>query len=252
VNAPDRVDGLLRRLSLRLLPGCCVQCGAASERGIDLCPSCEADLPWNRACCARCALPLSQPEARCGRCLKAAPEFDAAFCAFRYEWPLDSLVTRFKFAADLAAGAVLARLLHAYLVERVAATDGSPRLMMPIPLHEDRLRERGFNQALELARPLARLSGIALAVEGMHRLRATPRQTGLNALHRRRNVRGAFVVDVDVRDRHVVLVDDVITTAATVRECAKTLKRAGAASVQVWAVARAAVGARAGAAVGAA
>jgi ComF family protein len=249
VNALDQVDGLLRRFSFRLLPGCCVQCGGASERAIDLCVRCETDLPWNHSCCARCALPLQQPEARCGRCMKAVPEFNAALCAFRYEWPLDSLVTRFKFGADLAAGAVLARLMNAYLAERIAPiADVSDRLMMPIPLHEDRLRERGFNQALELARPLARLSGIGLATQGMHRVRATPRQTGLNALHRRRNVRGAFVVDADVRDRHVVLVDDVITTAATVRECAKTLKRAGAASVQVWAVARAAVGGTAGAA----
>jgi ComF family protein len=185
--------------------------------------------------------------------MKAVPEFDAALCAFRYEWPLDSLVTRFKFGADLAAGAVLARLLNAYLAERIAPiADASSRLMMPIPLHEDRLRERGFNQALELARPLARLSGIRLATQGMRRLRSTPRQTGLNALNRRRNVRGAFVVEADVRDRHVVLVDDVITTAATVRECARTLKRAGAASVQVWAVARAAVGGNAGTTVGAA
>lgn len=249
MKAPNLVDSPSRRASFRLLPGCCVQCGAASERAVDLCLRCEEDLPWNRLCCARCALPLSQSEVRCGRCMRVVPEFDAAHCAFRYEWPLDSLITRFKFGGDLAAGAVLTNLLKSYLAERIAApAPTSARLMMPVPLHDDRLCERGFNQALELAKPLSRFFGMALLPQGMQRKRATPQQTGLNALHRRRNVRGAFVVDVDVRDRQVILVDDVITTAATVRECAKTLKRAGAASVQVWALARAAVGAKAAAA----
>jgi ComF family protein len=199
------------------------------------------DLPWNIACCARCALPLPRAESLCGRCLKVLPEFDQALCAFRYEWPLDALTTRFKFSADLAAGRVLSGVLAQYLDER-AQKVSAPQWIIPVPLHSDRLRTRGFNQALELARPLSRAFGIPLLPEGLRRLRATPPQTGLNALHRRRNVRGAFVADADVRDRHVALIDDVITTAATVRECAKVLKRAGAASVQVWALARAGLG----------
>lgn len=240
-----RVDGFLRSLSFRLLPGCCVQCGGASAHGRDLCAACEADLPWNLSCCGRCALPLVQAAGLCGRCLKSAPEFDRALCALRYEWPLDALVTRFKFGADLAAGRVLAEVLTRDLQQRLASLDQRlprPQWLMPVPLHAERLQERGFNQALELARPLAQALDIPLCADGLQRQRATPRQTGLTALHRRRNVRGAFVVTADVRDRHIALVDDVITTAATVRECARVLRRAGAASVQVWAVARAGVG----------
>ena len=171
------------------------------------------------------------------------PEFDAALCALRYEWPLDSLVTRFKYGADLAVGRVLSSVMAQHLsAHMLNAAHCRPQLLIPIPLHPDRLRERGFNQALELARPLSRAFGIAMNAQALRRVRATPRQTGLNALHRRRNVRGAFVLTTDVRDRHVALVDDVITTAATVRECARLIKRAGAASVHVWAVARAGVG----------
>ena len=170
------------------------------------------------------------------------PEFDAALCALRYEWPLDSLVTRFKYGADLAVGHVLASVMAQQItLHLVNAASCRPQLLIPIPLHPVRLRERGFNQALELARPLSHALGIAMHAEGLRRVRATPRQTGLNALNRRRNVRGAFVPNTEVHDRHIALVDDVITTAATARECAKVLKRAGAASVQVWAVARAGV-----------
>jgi ComF family protein len=241
VNTRDRVNGFWRRLSWRWLPGCCVQCGSASGRDADLCAGCAAELPWNDACCAHCALPLPQGEAQCGRCQRSPPEFAAAYCPLRYAWPLDALVTRFKFSGDLAAGSVLAALLADRLETAMTATP-PPDCVMSVPLHRERLRERGFNQALELARPLARRFGIVLIADGLRRERATPPQTGLTALRRRRNLRGAFAAVADVRGRHVALVDDVVTTAATVRECARTLRRAGAASVQVWAVARAPVG----------
>lgn len=245
VNAMNRVDGLWRRLSFRLLPGCCVQCGAGTLRAADLCVACESDLPWNDRCCALCALPLTRNEQRCGRCQKVLPEFDLAHCALRYEWPLDALITRFKFVGDLAAGRVLSALMVAHLSSRWRASPAPrPQLLIPVPLHAQRLRERGFNQALELARPIAQALALSLIVDGLCRQRATPPQTGLNALHRRRNMRGAFAINTDVQGRDVALVDDVVTTAATVRECAKVLKRAGAASVQVWAVARAAAGNR--------
>lgn len=234
------VDGWWRRWSFRWMPGCCALCGGGSARDVDLCAACEAELPTNDACCAHCALPMPVAAARCGRCQKSAPEFDRAFCAFRYAWPLDSLVTRFKFSADLAAGRVLSALLARRVIAAATAqTLRLPDLILPVPLHGDRLRERGFNQAWELSLPIAAALKVPARAEGLLRMRPTPRQSGLSALHRRRNVRGAFVVQADVRGRHVAIVDDVITTAATVRECAKALKRAGAASVQVWAIARA-------------
>lgn len=244
VKLKDRVDGFWRRLSFRLMPGRCVLCAATSDRAVDLCIECEVALPWNTACCGHCALPLTANETRCGRCQKSAPQFDAAYCAFRYAWPLDGVVTRFKFSGDLAAGRVLSHLLAQRLHERLLGAANRPQMIVPVPLHRERLRERGFNQALELARPLAAALRIPLLPEALRRTRATPKQSDLDGLHRRRNVRGAFAVDADVHGLHVAIVDDVITTAATVRECAKALKRAGAATVQVWAVARAPIGPR--------
>jgi ComF family protein len=220
-------------VSLALLPPTCVLCGGAGHAGRDLCAGCAADLPANPVACPRCALPLGAPAPQCGACLKRPPAFLAALAPFRYADPLDGLVQRYKFGADLAAGRVLAQLLG-------DALDGAlaPDLLVPVPLHRTRLRERGFNQALDLGRLLARRFALVLAPRVLARTRATPAQSGLDARTRRRNVRRAFVASTDVRGKHVALLDDVVTTGATVRECAKALRRAGAASVVVWAVAR--------------
>lgn len=235
-----RVDSFWRGISFRILPGSCILCGAGSNRDADFCVDCEHSLPQNPKCCSRCALPLATSEKLCGRCLKSPPEFDSVHAFYRYEWPLDGLLTRFKFSGDLAAGRSLAELVTTDLATAIASgVVAKPDLLMPVPLHIDRLRERGFNQALELARPWSECFYIPLHAEGLCRARATAAQSNLDALARRRNVRGAFVVNMDVRNRHIAVVDDVVTTAATVRECAKVLKREGAASVQIWAVARA-------------
>ncbi len=234
------VDGWLRRGSFRLLPATCLLCGQRGAAGIDLCRACSADLPWQKHRCARCAIALPVASERCGRCLRHAPAFDAAFTAFRYDWPLDALIARFKFSADLAAGRALAELLGESLDQALAQSAlPRPQWIVPVPLHPRRLAERGFNQALELADPLARRLAIPLHLTALVRARATPAQIGLDAKSRRRNLRGAFVASGDLAGRHLVLVDDVITTSATAEECARVLKRAGAASVQVWALARA-------------
>lgn len=223
-----------RRLRDWLLPPRCLLCGAPGTHGRDLCADCAAELPRNRSCCARCALPLALPAMQCGRCQRRAPPWDAAWVPFRYGWPLDSLETRFKFGHDLAAGRVLAAQWQA---EPVPAL---PALLLPVPLHRARLRQRGYNQALELARPLARRFGVPLRHDWLQRVRATSAQTELDAGHRRRNVRGAFALRAGaVLPAHVAVLDDVMTTGATLAECARVLKRAGVVRVDVWALARA-------------
>lgn len=226
----------LARLQVAVLPWRCLLCGAPGAQGMDLCAACAKDMPRNRACCARCALPLPLAAPMCGQCLRRAPPWDAAWAPFRYGWPLDRLETRFKFGDDLAAGRVLAALWQGEPAPEF------PALIVPVPLHRGRLRERGYNQALELARPLAAALKIPLGRDVLLRARDTFAQTELDRLARRRNVRGAFRLhEGAVLPDHVAVLDDVMTTGATLAECTRVLKRAGVRRVDAWALARAPV-----------
>jgi ComF family protein len=216
-----------------LLPPACLVCGEAGRAGRDLCDACVEELPWNRPACARCALPLAHPADACGACLAAPPPFVAALAPLRYESPVDWLATRLKFHAGLAAGAVLAQLVLA------SARRPPVDCLVPVPLHRTRLGQRGYNQALELARPLARAWRLPVAPGALRRVRATAAQSELTAVERRRNLRGAFAADAaQVRGKRVLLVDDVITTGSTASEATRTLLAAGAAEVRVLAAAR--------------
>lgn len=214
-------------------PPPCLLCGRRSDTLHDLCADCAADLPANHCRCRRCALPLVTEAPACGDCLRRPPPFAAAFAPFRYGFPLDALVTRFKFGRDLAAG----RMLAALWLERAKEVE-RPQAIVPVPLHSARLRERGYDQALELAKPIAKVLNVSLAPDLLRRDRATSAQTELDARARRRNVRGAFAV-VGALPAHVALFDDVMTTGATLRECARVLRQAGVVRVDVWVIARA-------------
>jgi ComF family protein len=152
---------------------------------------------------------------------------------FAYAWPLDALEGRFKFGGSLAAG----RVLSACWME-AGPPPLTPELIMPVPLHTSRLRHRGYNQALELARPLARRYRLPLAHDVLRRVRTTEAQTDLDAGARVANVRAAFAVHRLPAQKHVAIVDDVMTTGATLAECAHVLLAAGVERVDVWALAR--------------
>jgi ComF family protein len=225
------VDGALDAL----LPSHCLLCGARGQGALSLCRECAADMPRNTMCCARCAVPLESPAPLCGRCIKHAPPWGAAWVPFRYEWPLAQLESRFKFGGDLAAGRTLALLWGVS-----QAPPDLPAAIVPVPLHRSRLRRRGYNQALELAKPLAKRFGVSLLRDALRRTRTTRAQTELSAIQRRRNVRGAFAANLDGKaPQHVAVLDDVFTTGATLAECVRVLKRTGIARVDVWALARA-------------
>lgn len=228
-------DALIAPLRRWLLPLRCLLCGAPGQDDMDLCRDCAVELPRNRSCCARCALPLALPAALCGRCQRQPPPWDAAWMPFRYAWPLDRLETRFKFGRNLAAGRVLVTAW-----QREPMPVALPELILPVPLHRRRLRQRGYNQALELARPLARAMNMPVGHGVLLRCRDTSAQTELDARSRRRNVRGAFSLmpGASLPD-HVAVLDDVMTTGATLVECARVLKKAGVQQVDVWALARA-------------
>ncbi|MDI5987123.1 ComF family protein [Halomonas sp. M4R5S39] len=226
----DLVDGALRRA----LPGRCAFCLAPGSDGHPWCEACFASLSWNLPACPCCAEPQPGQLAgrRCGACLRLPPAYDRARVPLRYEGEVAGLVRRFKFHASPRAGAVLLDLLTAGLPAEALAW---PAAVVPVPLHPRRARERGFDQAGWLARRLARRSGRPL-IEAERR-RDTRSQRGLDRRERRANLRGAFRVEAALPSG-VVLVDDVMTTGATLDALAAACRRAGAERVEVWAVAR--------------
>lgn len=219
-------------LSFHLLPGRCVLCARHTPRRHDLCEACEHDLPRAGNACIRCAAPLVT-SGICGRCARRPLPQDATRAAFRYAWPLDSLVQNFKFNGDHAAGRVLGELFAEHL--RFGAR---PDCLLPVPLHAKRLRERGFNQSQLLAAALTNRWRIPLNQELVVRVRETAVQSGMHARARRRNVRGAFALAANDVPRHIAIVDDVVTTGSTTAEIAALLRHAGAERIEVWTLAR--------------
>lgn len=218
----------------------CVLCKAAGQPQRDLCFACQQDLIANRCACAICAQPLTAASASavCGTCLQSRPKFDASFIPYRYAYPLDRLIQRLKYHGDLSVGRVMGELFVEQL--RTARRQTLPQLILPVPLGPKRYRERGFNQAIELARTISALTALAVRTDVLERARETQEQARLARKERRRNVRGAFRVLRPPECRHVALLDDVVTTGSTVNEIAKLLRRAGVQRIEVWAVARAA------------
>ena len=226
---------LLRRLSAVLLAPRCLVCAETGHRGLDLCIACCDALPWNVHACRQCGLSLTGPGSHCGQCQFSPPPYTLTQAAFRYAFPVDRLLPRFKFHGDLAAGAVLASLMQWSL-----DPGEHPQALMPVPLHRSRLRQRGYDQALELAKALSRECRLPLCRDRLIRVRATQAQTELGADDRQRNVSEAFGLrGGGPLPRHVALIDDVMTTGATVGECAQTLRAAGVQRVDIWTVARA-------------
>ncbi|UKE73732.1 ComF family protein [Xanthomonas graminis] len=232
-NGSGRVDGCWRWLQRWVLPERCLVCSEPGAAGLDLCPACRDALPCNASACQTCALPLPALDAAqlCGSCQRTPPPLALVASACVYAAPVDGLLRRFKFHQDLAAGRVLAAVLQA----RCAGLP-RPQALLPVPLHRARLRQRGYDQALELARPLARALGLPLCA-GLQRVRATAPQSELDARARRRNLRHAFAVQAPL-PAHVALIDDVMTTGATLHAAAQALRRAGVARVDAWVVAR--------------
>jgi ComF family protein len=234
LTVDNAVAGLLQVLAPASCYWCCARTGAASA-----CAACVGALPWNDRACRACGLPLPSAveSSVCGDCLREAPPQDRSWVAFRYAAPVAQAVLDLKFHGRLAAAQVLGGLMAERLARR---PEPLPELLVPVPLAPGRLRRRGYNQAVELGRGLARTLSLPLAARAARRVRATREQTRLDAAERRRNVRGAFAVDAAaVRGRHVALLDDVVTTGATMAELARAMRAAGAARIEAWAVARA-------------
>ncbi|MCO6058762.1 ComF family protein [Pseudomonas sp. MOB-449] len=235
----------MRSLLARLWPAWlrhtpdCLLCHAPGGT-LPICAGCEAEMPWLFGHCAICALPLPTLDLPCGDCLKRPPPFDRVEVPWRYGFPVDSLITRFKHQGRWPLGRLLGGMLARHLDH--AFRDGLPRpdALLPVPLAPPRLRQRGFNQAQMLARWLSDELQLPLQDGWLKRVEDGPPQQGLDAAARRRNLRRAFALDerAELRGLHLAIVDDVLTTGTTAHVLARLLKRAGAARVDIYCLAR--------------
>lgn len=219
-----------------LFPPRCILCGDPGASGIDLCSGCREELPVFDQVCERCGRPLADRRDVCGACTRHPSVWARLVAPLRYYTPVDWMVQRFKFDGRMNCGRALAQLMARRLR---CLDDNRPELLVPVPLHEARLRERGFNQAEFLARCLSVDLGIPVGRSVLTRTRDTAAQSGLARESRELNVRRAFEIGRSPGVKHVALVDDVLTTGHTATECVRVLRRAGVRRIQVWVAAHA-------------
>lgn len=223
---------ILKHVFGKLLPAHCLLCGNNAESV--LCAACIDDLPPLPAQrCPRCAEATTHGE-HCGRCLAHPPAYDGVLAAYRYDFPIDRLVHALKYGGQLA----LAEWFAGQIVGQCENGDIGMDIVIPMPLHHARLCERGFNQSAEIARAIASRLGLPILLDTCRRTRQTQSQADLPLKERAANVRGAFECQSELSGRRVLLVDDVMTTGATMDECARTLRMHGASSVVAACLAR--------------
>ena len=227
-----------------LLPPACLLCGHRLDPDGDktsFCRDCLTGMtPLGEAHCRRCAQPYPILEAAdhlCGNCLQQPPPFSCIYAAGRYQGGFSDAINRLKYRNQLSLAAPLGRRLAAALSG--IGAESRPEVVIPVPLHPSRLRQRGYNQAMELSRSVGRAFNCPIAPLLLQRVRHTPPQQGLSAAERRGNLRNAFRLTRSVHNQVILLIDDVMTTGETVRECSRALRNGGAAEVMVAVVARA-------------
>jgi ComF family protein len=222
-----------------LLPPTCILCHAASRQTLDLCHACADDLPILSQSCMRCAAILTTDGLVCGDCLKEPPAFDTTYALFSYQTPITKLIMELKFHQQLVNAHLLGKLMAETLEKRWYYNKTRPDVIIPIPLHPKRLQERGFNQALEIARPISKTLQIPIDILSCRRIKYTKAQAQLVSVKRGQNMKNAFTINRDLTGLYVAVLDDVITTGRTMGEFSKALKAAGAYRVDAWSVARA-------------
>ncbi len=215
------------------LPQACMLCTASNGGALALCSDCLKGLPWhNAARCPQCALPALDNQL-CGHCLHSPPDFDATQALFRYEYPFDAMLQRFKYNQQLAMANTFGTLLASSIKLTIR-----PDVIIPMPLHPKRLQQRGFNQSLEFSRILAKQFNIRLDHQSCIRTKLAPPQASLPLKARVKNMRGAFRCNSQLKGLRIALVDDVMTTGASLNALASAVKKAGATHVECWVLAR--------------
>lgn len=221
-----------------LIQNTCPLCSTPSPKFI--CKTCSEMLPTITHQCYQCGLPLSSNETnattlRCGQCLQSPPHFDVCISPFHYALPINQFITQLKFRQQLHYANILSELLISKIEQH---SENLPECIIPVPLHRTRLRQRGFNQAIEIARPIAKKYGIRLDTSSCTRVISTPPQMEQNKKTRQKNIRNAFEVSSEFHSKHIAIVDDVMTTGHTLNELSRVLRNQGVTRIQIWAVAR--------------
>lgn len=221
-----------------LLSPTCLLCGYQTQNFYNICIPCQQDLPILPQSCPKCARFISISSTICGSCLTNPPPFDRTYTLFPYEPPVIKLITQLKFLHHLEHAQALGELLTQAIQTTWYKHRPLPDIIIPIPLHNQRLRERGFNQALEIAKPISQCLAIPIDKKGVKRTKLTVAQSVLPAKARKENIANAFTVTRDYSNLSIALIDDVITTGHTIKECSRVLKEHGAKAIDVWCCAR--------------
>ena len=228
-----------------ILPTVCMVCGRTCRREHSLCYPCELDLPRMGQCCNGCGLeypPTALLANSCGECLLNPRPFSSCRNLFRYQPPINRLLAGFKFHCRFDVGCALSVLLAEHLQQIIRGVD-KPDYLLPVPLHKNRLRKRGFNQALEISRVLSKHCDIPIAYDAVRKTRDTAAQTEMgSARARKSNLKRAFSVvdDSSLKSvKSIAIVDDVVTTMATVTALSHLLQSHGIRRISVWCLARA-------------
>ncbi len=236
INLPGFLQNFLLLTECRC-PLCLEPFSAAGKSGLDFCPDCLKELTEGRnPCCERCGRLLNVPSTYCGECLQSPPPWLSLRRIGPYSKVLREAVVRGKFRGDIALltalGMLLGKLIQAKPFPR------APEIIVPVPLHATRLRERGFNQSMEIAKGVAKILGLHTSPALLQRVRDTPSQRNFNKAGRITNLLGAFCSHSPVQGKHILLTDDVVTTGSTLKTATETLLTAGAASVSVAVLAK--------------
>lgn len=224
-----------------LLPPMCILCGYLTKLSQSICQACQQELPILAQHCHQCAHFLTgslMKQPLCGTCLTSPPPFDKTHTLFPYRDPIIQLIIKLKFRGALSHAQTLGQFMAKKISHEWYLNEALPNIILPVPLHAKRLRERGFNQALEIARPVSAQLNIPIDIKGIKRIRHTAAQSGLTAKERKQNIKNAFEVGGHYAGLHIAVIDDVVTTGQTLRELCHLLKEAGARRIDIWCCAR--------------
>lgn len=213
----------------------CLFCLTTCETTLALCDKCVAYLPWQQKTCLQCGSSLENTVAQCGVCLATPPHFDSTISLFQYATPISQMIHQLKFRSNLRMAQLFGKLWILYLTKNKIVL---PDVIIPVPLHFKRLKERGFNQAIEIAKPINKHLNIPIDKKSCIRIKNTVAQSTLSAKKRKGNLRNAFGLTWPLNLKHVAILDDVMTTGSTINEIAGLLKTQGVEKIEAWCCAK--------------